>query len=210
MAAAAILENGCRLPLLGFLNSACVYQSVYRISSKSDYNCPFYSLNSILKMAAAAILENGRRLPLQVFLNPACFFQPMFWISSKSAYNYPFYSINSIFKMAAAAIFKAISNFRFCFSQLWHDLRNVLVKICQDWTKIGGVITVLVSSIWRLPPSWIWWSVTFDPKFKVSSLVCIYSSNLVLISLHLTEIWVFSFFQVWLENHRPRPLLGGF
>jgi hypothetical protein len=35
MAAAAILENGVGRSVLSFLGSACQYQSVYRISSKS-------------------------------------------------------------------------------------------------------------------------------------------------------------------------------
>jgi hypothetical protein len=66
--AAAISVNGRRPPPSGFLNTACVYPYVYRISSNSAYICRFYSLNS---MAAAAILENGGTLPDLHFLDSA-------------------------------------------------------------------------------------------------------------------------------------------
>jgi hypothetical protein len=53
--------------------------------------------------------------------------------------------------------------------------------------------------------------VTFDPKSNVYALVSTYSSNFVSISLDLTEIYEFLLIlRVWLGNHRPCHLFGGF
>ena len=45
MAAAAILENGRRPPLLHFFNSASDFQYIYQISSKSVCICSFYCMS---------------------------------------------------------------------------------------------------------------------------------------------------------------------
>jgi hypothetical protein len=79
---------------------------VYRISSKSVDERPFYSLNSLFKMAAA-LLENGGGLSLLRWMNSACVLLCVHRISSKSVNKCPFYSLSSIFKMAAAAILES-------------------------------------------------------------------------------------------------------
>jgi hypothetical protein len=77
-----------------------------QISSKSAYNCLFYSLNSVFEMAVAAILETCCGPPLVRFLNSACFSYYVYQISSKSGDKWLIYSVALIFKMAAAVIFE--------------------------------------------------------------------------------------------------------
>ncbi len=43
------------LPVSGFSSSACVFASVYEISSKSVHKWPRYSVCRICKMAAAVV-----------------------------------------------------------------------------------------------------------------------------------------------------------
>jgi hypothetical protein len=73
MAVADIFENGAELLVSHFLNSACLFQSVYQISSKSDDNWPTQGISLIFKMAAAAIFENGATLPVLFFFELSMF-----------------------------------------------------------------------------------------------------------------------------------------
>ena len=86
MAASAILENDHRLAFLWNSNSACVVQSVYRNSLKSDHKWLFYRHWSIFKMAASAILENDHELPVLCYSNSACGVQFEYLTSSKSGH----------------------------------------------------------------------------------------------------------------------------
>jgi hypothetical protein len=80
----------------------------------------------------------------------------------------------------AAAILKAVGHFRFSI----FDFDGMSRTYSSNFIWIRRKLTELLQflfffSKWRLPPSWIWWSMIFDQKSNVYALVSIYSSNFV-------------------------------